>query len=729
MATLVPHAAAAKWLCRLGQSFRPYDQSVQNALEAAFLAGDQSTRIQVRGVEYIVDLHEPRKQTQASDPTKTRAVQREGGLPALAPVHAPARAPALSPTSVPMPTTALSTTSAPAHLAPAPALEASATPPSSSDAPFSQAPMETSLAAASSAHATAPAPAPAGGMKRVRSLVEQLQDEERRIQRLKSPLGMDDGLGMDVVAPCAPTQPTGSSMHAEAVAVEERMELEDRALVEDRREEQLESSVGAAATSESAATMAPAKAEAAAADAASAPRGGSTASSSTLTMMVLDLQEAADHSMHIYGVLLGGGSALLNVSGFRNFFYLELRQLAAHPAATASTYPLADAGVLAAENDDERIAAMVVDALAADGQLKLGRSAASEQLAVRPVRRMPLLACYQHVVGAVAGTGRSAAALPTSAAALTVRLLRVEFAPPLKPKGLLEALGRAIQPADSPLRQHLQIDEQQQIVSFESQMTPAGTSALARRFAIEKDLAGGAWLTARNVAPPPEPLGSSCQHEFVCTHGDLTGHAPDILATADHTEERWTGVHTDVHTDERWTRLPRLSTLAVRVVSTLGHSEPQWEAGEGTSATVDGVRLISCESSTTDGGPPSLVVLAVASSSGVTTLPAANGVCGAQPIELRSFTSEAELLLAFERFVAEVDPDLLLTYDARCLGLVSTRHAELLLGIGLGPKPPKPAAHKGKVKAAGGGTSSPLQLGRQRGEPIKVVPMLATDCH
>jgi DNA polymerase elongation subunit (family B) len=123
------------------------------------------------------------------------------------------------------------------------------------------------------------------------------------------------------------------------------------------------------------------------------------------------------------------------------------------------------------------------------------------------------------------------------------------------------------------------------------------------------------------------------------------------------------------------------------------------------------------------------VVLAVASSSGVTTLPAANGVCGAQPIELRSFTSEAELLLAFERFVAEVDPDLLLTYDARCLGLVSTRHAELLLGIGLGPKPPKPAAHKGKVKAAGGGTSSPLQLGRQRGEPIKVVPMLATDCH
>ena len=437
------------------------------------------------------------------------------------------------------------------------------------------------------------------------------------------------------------------------------------------------------------------------------------------------------------------------MSGFRNFFYLELRGVAAHPAATASTDALTDAGMLAAD-DDDRIAAMVVDALALDGQLKLDRSAVSEQLAVRPVRRMPLLACYQHVASAVAGvagTGRPAAALPTSAlptpalptsaAALTVRLLRVEFASPLKPKGLLEALGRAIQTADAPLRRHLQLDEQQQIISFESQMAPAGTSALARRFAIEKDLAGGAWLTARNIAPPPEPLGSSCQHEFVCTHGDLTGHAPDILAAADHTDERWTGVHTDEH----WTRLPRLSTLAVRVVSALGHSEPQWEAGEGTSATIDGVRLIACESSTTDGGPSSLVVLAVASSinvttgnvtaaGNVTTLPAADGVCGTQPIELRSFTSEAELLLAFERFVAEVDPDLLLTYDARCLGLVSSRHAELLLSLGLGPKPPKPAAHKGKAKAAGGGAlPMPLQLGRQRGEPIKVVPMIACDCH
>ena len=80
------------------------------------------------------------------------------------------------------------------------------------------------------------------------------------------------------------------------------------------------------------------------------------------------------------------------MSGFRNFFYLELRGVAAHPAATASTDARTDAGMLAAD-DDDRIAAMVVDALALDGQLKLDRSAVSEQLAVRPVRRMPLLAC------------------------------------------------------------------------------------------------------------------------------------------------------------------------------------------------------------------------------------------------------------------------------------------------------------------------------------------------
>lgn len=571
--------------------------------------------------------------------------------------------------------------------------------------------MDTSPAVAPSALA----PAPVAGVKRVRSLFEQLQDEESRIQRLEAFLGMDVDALSD--APGALINPTLGST-AEAAASKEQMEVEER-----RAEELLEVSAGAAATSEPA-TVTATKSETAAVGAAAAPPAADSIDSSTntLTMMVLDMHEAADHSMHIYGVRPGGGSALLRVSGFRNFFYLELREPAAHPAAAPADAPLAGAGVAAAEaaaaDDDDRVAAMVFDVLAADGQLKLGWSAAAEQLTVRAVRRMPLLACYQHVAGA-AGAGQPAA-LPTSAAALSVRMLRVEFAPSLKPKGLLEALSRAIQSsADAPLRRHLKLDEHQQIVSYESQMAPAGTSALARRFALEKDLAGGAWLTASNVAPPPQPLGSCCQQELACAHDDLAGHAPDIITAA-------------ANADERWTRLPRLSTLAVRVVSTLGHSEPQWEAGEGTSATVDGVRLIACESSTTDGGPPSLLVMAVALSASVAMLPAADGVCGGQPIELRTFPSEGELLLGFERHVADADPDLLLTYDARCLGLVSTRHAELMLGLAAGSKLPKPtaskpAANKGKAKAggaAGGGAPTPLQLGRQRGEAIKVVPIV-----
>ena len=80
----------------------------------------------------------------------------------------------------------------------------------------------------------------------------------------------------------------------------------------------------------------------------------------------------------------------------------------------------------------------------------------------------------------------------------------------------------------------------------------AGTTALLRRFAIEKGLAGGAWLVvdrARTVR-----LGTSrCTAEFECAAADVEGKAPDILASAP--------------PDEAWARLPRLSTLAVQVVT------------------------------------------------------------------------------------------------------------------------------------------------------------------
>ena len=119
---------------------------------------------------------------------------------------------------------------------------------------------------------------------------------------------------------------------------------------------------------------------------------------------------------------------------------------------------------------------------------------------------------------------------------------------------------------------------------------------------------------------------------------------------------------------ERWTRLPRLSTLSVRVASKLGYTEPQFEVGEASSAVVDGVRCITCEwcrsSKLAATITRSLVVLAHDPSSaagGVRMLEAHDGVCGGQSIELRTFSSEDAMLLAFVAFVFEADPDILLT--------------------------------------------------------------------
>ena len=81
----------------------------------------------------------------------------------------------------------------------------------------------------------------------------------------------------------------------------------------------------------------------------------------------------------------------------------------------------------------------------------------------------------------------------------------------------------------------------------------SGTTALLRRFAIDKRLAGGAWLVVERARAAR--LGASrCAAEFECTAAEVEGQAPDILASAP--------------PDEAWARLPRLSTLAVQVVTT-----------------------------------------------------------------------------------------------------------------------------------------------------------------
>ena len=84
-------------------------------------------------------------------------------------------------------------------------------------------------------------------------------------------------------------------------------------------------------------------------------------------------------------------------------------------------------------------------------------------------------------------------------------------------------------------------------------------------------------------------------------------------------------------------------------------------------------------------------------------------------IELRCFDDERALLAAFEKLVVEeCDPDVLVTYDARALGLVIERHAELSTkgdgGGGGGGGPSRGAKSKAK-----GGSGASMQLGREEG--------------
>jgi hypothetical protein len=136
--------------------------------------------------------------------------------------------------------------------------------------------------------------------------------------------------------------------------------------------------------------------------------------------------------------------------------------------------------------------------------------------------------------------------------------LRVEHAAGLKVKDILAALRKAA--AGSTLRGLLAVASDD-LVCCETGLAPAGSTALLRRFAVERSLAGGGWLVA--TATPAQIAASRCARAYTCAHDVIDGKAPDILAPAADADE--------------WTHLPNLSTLSVRVVSTLGFTEPQWE--------------------------------------------------------------------------------------------------------------------------------------------------------
>ena len=182
------------WHVKLGGSFKPYDPPVQLALEAAFLAGERTADVTVRGTEYTIQLHAPAKQICKADPTKTRPVRREGGAPpptAPPPAAPPPAAAAPDPPPAPSPPAPV----APAPLAPAPS-PLRASPAASSPAPAAPDPVDSTSIAAAASSAEQPAAsgggeggggAGDGGMEapvRKRSMKELLAEEEERVKRL-----------------------------------------------------------------------------------------------------------------------------------------------------------------------------------------------------------------------------------------------------------------------------------------------------------------------------------------------------------------------------------------------------------------------------------------------------------------------------------------------------------------------------------------------------------------
>ena len=213
----------------------------------------------------------------------------------------------------------------------------------------------------------------------------------------------------------------------------------------------------------------------------------------TLEMFVLDMKEN-DECIDIYGVEPSGSSALLRVSGFRNFFYVKLASIC-----------------------DGSVVANIHSTLAE----ALGLKAASHvELSV--VQRVPLFACYEEALrmakvraetDAQPGAKPSVDFLPSHDAlrAAPVSWLRVAHGPKLKPKEMLEKLRRA--PSLSSL---FEIDEAGDLVSYEDDLAPAGTTKLLRRFAVEKQLAGGAWLHATVQRITLD--ASRCAAEYTCPH-------------------------------------------------------------------------------------------------------------------------------------------------------------------------------------------------------------------
>ncbi|KAH8048588.1 hypothetical protein JL722_12406 [Aureococcus anophagefferens] len=180
---------------------------------------------------------------------------------------------------------------------------------------------------------------------------------------------------------------------------------------------------------------------------------------------------------------------------------------------------------------------------------------------------------------------------------------------------------------------------------------------VCRRFLAETRLSGGSWL--RCATPPP--AGNS---QWTAAWRDVEGLCPDILAEAPAAPEE--------------PPLPELRAVAVRVEAASGRDDT-WMENQKTDDAV------------------ALVAVAVAGGACVVHAhaPAWRGAAArlGGGVEVRRYGSEAGALRGFEAHLLDLDPDVVLSFDNRALGLLGERF-EAVVGR-------RPRLSRGKRDSAG----------------------------
>ena len=167
-----------------------------------------------------------------------------------------------------------------------------------------------------------------------------------------------------------------------------------------------------------------------------------------------------------------------------------------------------------------------------------------------------------------------------------------------------------------------------------------------RRFLIETDASGGSWLTASN-AQKKDPAGI-----YDCDWSQVRGSAPDILGGA-----------------AAVAPMPPMTTLYLRFDFSSGYDDARFWRDDDDERTDDKLNLVACRVHSTEVDD---VVMAIGKSSRKTMLTTADG-----PARLETVTTEINLVRLVQKFIAQVDPDVIVIYDNRTLGLFLERFERL----------------------------------------------------